>query len=476
MAVDVFGELRSQVRSAALDHTLDPGDRYARLTTLRERMSDVLGELDRYRSDAQRIREAASSSQAREVLWARANADVREELLELGEFTAATLDEMGLLSHGELDRLHEEGLLEETVTSIARHWEEKLAVDGTDLEKRYGGVLPEHETEPRDPAKPDLDPAAEARRVAGMPEDFDLQAEHEKRQTRALADYLATKAEGVERVLTPALTTAVTAAGGSLHGLEHRLKARAAIAAKVERKRETMPLATDDERAQHIADTVRYTAVFPMEKYTASVEKTLGALDAAGFKRSHVGNYWGRDSDYNGLHVGLEGPGGTRAELQLHTDASHRARDGQLAQLRERFRQSDDATERHGLWRDMHAASAKVPKPKGAEHLGHTVAPPVEQSGTAEDGITRREMMEAIALATDREVRVDVHVPPQETHLHATIEQAATEPIIVPPASVEVIVEPPAAVEAPPTPSDRPRRMRAKDDPDRPGERIYELE
>lgn len=465
---DVFGELQTQIRSAALDHTLDPGDRYAKLSTLREHLTDALGELDRYRSDAQRVREADAGQAAREVLWARKNADIRETLLELGEYDASELDEMGLLSHQELDRLAEEGLLEEAVQSIARHWEEKLA--GAPDEQQFGGVLPTHEVDLDPNAPPEEREAAlaRARHDSGVPAGFDLEAEHRARELRALADYHATKAETAERLITPHLVRAVKNAGGTLQGLDQRLKSRASIAAKIQRKRETMPLATDEERASHIADTLRYTAVFPHDGYNAGVEQTLGALEGAGFKRAHVGNFWGRDSDYNGLHVALEAPNGARAELQLHTPHSQAARDGELGHLRERFRNSQDSSERHDLWTEMHRVSGRVPKPKGAEHAGHIVS----QAAVLTPTEAEEQRVQEAAERGDLYVRVDV--PPSETHVHVT--PPAPEQVVVPAPNVEVVVE--AAEEQPAAEpvEQKPKRIRSRPDPDKPGERIFEVE
>jgi hypothetical protein len=378
VATDIFGELRSEIRSAALDHTVGPTDRHARLTALRRPLMDALGELDRYRADAQNVREAQAGEHAEEVAWARSNASIRDELIEAGEMTAEDADAMGMLSHAELDRLQEEGLLEEAVASLALHWEEALHPrnHGQFASKPGAGAAPHapHVPDAPAPAAPKATKATRDAQAAEHQAKQDaMKADHEERTLGALSDYVATKAEAAEREVTPSLQKAVSENGGELQGLEHRLKSRASIQSKIRRKRDTMPLATDEERAQSVTDSVRYTAVFDTNSYVAGVERALSGLEKQGYKAVEKENYWGGDDDYDGLHVGLQAPNGSRIELQFHTKDSLGVKSEKNHPIYERFRSSKDPHERWDLWQQMVQNTAAIPQPKGVAEL----APPI---------------------------------------------------------------------------------------------------
>jgi hypothetical protein len=116
--VDAIADLNRQLQDIANDSSLDPSDRTAALTDLRERINDVVGEADRMISMGHRAREAETSAQMRSRMAAREVADVREALVE--EFAPAQLDEAAVVSHDELDAFQEEGLLDEAALAIDR--------------------------------------------------------------------------------------------------------------------------------------------------------------------------------------------------------------------------------------------------------------------------------------------------------------------------------------------------------------------
>ncbi len=361
MAVDVFGELRDEIRSVGLDHTLSPSQRHEKLSALRVPLADALGELDRYRAADQGLREADASAAISEVEWVRRAASIREELIEAGELTAEALDEMGMLSHRELDRLEEEGLLEEAAGSIA---------------ERYAATR-----RPKQQAPPPVDPSAppKPKPAFGQPDEPDEQTKAQldaagERALGSLTDYVGATSEQSERAATPALQQIVEQEGGQLSGLDQRLKPRASIRAKIKRRRDTMPLASDQERAQ-IPDGARYTAVFPDAGYVQGVERTLSGLDKAGFKQKDSRNSWGEE-DWAGLVVIFAGPGGASVEVSFQTPASQKANQAN-ASIAGRFRKSDDPHERWSLWQQMAENVAKAPTPKGANELGDTRGTPV---------------------------------------------------------------------------------------------------
>lgn len=109
---DPFEQLREQVEEIQSDPGIDPTEKAQKLQHLRDGLYDLLGTVARYLGDAELGREAQASGATRARLRAFQNATIREALIARGEATAEELDKMGYLSHAELDRLQEEGLLE----------------------------------------------------------------------------------------------------------------------------------------------------------------------------------------------------------------------------------------------------------------------------------------------------------------------------------------------------------------------------
>jgi hypothetical protein len=334
-----------------MDHTLSPTERFSKLSALRRPLVDALGELDTYRQSDNNLREADSSS-VQEVEWVRQNATIRDELIGLGELTEAVADAMGMLSHAELDRLEEEGLLEEAATGIAERWAEARKSPTSPLPAAAPPAGPSR------PGEPEVDPAEQQMKDAAN-----------ERALGSLTDYVAASSQQAESLASPAIQQAVQENGGELHQFDQRLKSKASIRSKIQRRRDTMPLATDQERAQ-IPDGARYTAVFPDEGYNQGVERTLGALKSAGFKQLEALNSW-TDPDWAGLLVVLRSPSSTSVEVVFQTPEALAAMKANKPILA-RFRNSDDPHERHELYQQMEDNLKNAPAPKGAEQLGDT--------------------------------------------------------------------------------------------------------
>jgi hypothetical protein len=115
---DPVAEIRSQLEAAALDAELAPRERAAKLRDMRGMLRDLAGVADRYLRGAQKLVEALESDEARDVLWIRGQASLREALQANG-VAAEELEEAGMPTHEELDRLEDEGLLDEAANAIA---------------------------------------------------------------------------------------------------------------------------------------------------------------------------------------------------------------------------------------------------------------------------------------------------------------------------------------------------------------------
>lgn len=109
---DPIRALRSEAEAIVADGSLDPATKGSKLRVIEEGLNEALGAVRTLRGDLQLRDEAAGSVSARAKLRARSNADIREQLVASGRAQPDQLDEMGYVSHQELDRLDEEGLME----------------------------------------------------------------------------------------------------------------------------------------------------------------------------------------------------------------------------------------------------------------------------------------------------------------------------------------------------------------------------
>jgi hypothetical protein len=116
--VDPFGQIAATMERIATDGT-PPADKKARLLEVKNGLDSLLGQADSYIGRVNKAAESRVSNAARAVLQVRARADLRESLLQTGQ-SEDVLDAEGFLSHGELDRLAEEGLLEEYAAELQK--------------------------------------------------------------------------------------------------------------------------------------------------------------------------------------------------------------------------------------------------------------------------------------------------------------------------------------------------------------------
>ena len=147
----------------------------------------------------------------------------------------------------------------------------------------------------------------------------DAPAEH-------LANHVISVAKTEEPHTTRAMQSAVQAVGGRLHGLSHALKTPESLARKIQSKAEAKGLSRK-EYAGRIGDALRYTIVLPEKGYTEAVGKVREQLAKDGVQTRVKGddNKWAND-DYKGLHLSVTTKNGLRSELQIHTEASLKAK------------------------------------------------------------------------------------------------------------------------------------------------------
>lgn len=119
ITTDSLGDIRAEIDRVGSDPGLTATVKASRLRQIRQQLANLVGECDRRLGDQTKLRMAESARAAEEVLRMRAAADTRERLLKQG-FEPAKLDAQGFLSHEELDRLSEEGLLQEAALQRLR--------------------------------------------------------------------------------------------------------------------------------------------------------------------------------------------------------------------------------------------------------------------------------------------------------------------------------------------------------------------
>jgi predicted ABC-type ATPase len=116
-----LADLEEQLEQANISH-LPPAAKIKKLRALRDDFAALVDRAEQYITDTELEREADSRGVIEALLQVRENADIRAVLIERGMAEPDRLDELGYVSHEELDRLQEEGRLFEFVEQIQEAW------------------------------------------------------------------------------------------------------------------------------------------------------------------------------------------------------------------------------------------------------------------------------------------------------------------------------------------------------------------
>lgn len=119
--LDPLEALRAEIEEVAADDSQEVAVRTARLMEFRGDLVSLLGSIDTYVGDNAVEADGSRAPEVQEAVERlRENADIRETLLGRGMSDPAVLDDLMIWSHEELDKLAEEGLLEESaLTALA---------------------------------------------------------------------------------------------------------------------------------------------------------------------------------------------------------------------------------------------------------------------------------------------------------------------------------------------------------------------
>ncbi|WAK02101.1 hypothetical protein [Methylobacter sp. YRD-M1] len=130
---------------------------------------------------------------------------------------------------------------------------------------------------------------------------------------------LLAKAEAVEPATTKSIQTITEAMGGQMEGLKDRLKRPGRLVEKIAKDVTRKGLSVE-AAADNIADTVRYTSVFPPEKLADGTVAVLKKFADEGYKIVELKNTWpDKMKSYKGINVQLRSPNGQLIEAQFHT-------------------------------------------------------------------------------------------------------------------------------------------------------------
>ena len=172
-----------------------------------------------------------------------------------------------------------------------------------------------------------------------------------------------------ETVITPAMRRIEAEdPGRHLAGLDYRLKGEDRLKEKVAddiRYKGRTP----EEALGNVKDAIRFTFVYPEERYRAGVLADCERLQASGFERFDRVNSW-PEEQYKGINSRWrESASGRLFEVQFHTRASFEAK--QLTHgAYERLRSPVTSDiEREELEDFQRAVSAKIPIPPGATDI-----------------------------------------------------------------------------------------------------------
>ena len=185
---------------------------------------------------------------------------------------------------------------------------------------------------------------------------------------RDTAARMMDKARAAEPKVTAKLRDVVDQLGGKLAGLENRFKDEATLADKIPRAMQTYG-STSEQVEEAMPDTLRYTAVFAEQDYTAGVTRTLAAMKAAGYAVEWQDTSWGSVDAYSGVNTNLRSPDGLLFELQMHTAASLAMKTRNHADFTIMRDFSKPLEKRQQAWDRMTARWATVPVPPGAAQL-----------------------------------------------------------------------------------------------------------
>ncbi|AXK40120.1 hypothetical protein [Crenobacter cavernae] len=164
------------------------------------------------------------------------------------------------------------------------------------------------------------------------------------------ANALLAKAEAAEPAITQSIQTTTEAMGGQMEGLKDRLKRPGSLVEKIAKDATRKGLSVE-AAADNIADTVRYTSIFPPEKLADGTVAVLKKFADEGYQIVELKNTWPDAlKSYKGINAQLRSPTGQLMEVQFHTAESLWAKGPGTHHLFEEMRKLIPADRSNPAW------------------------------------------------------------------------------------------------------------------------------
>ena len=155
-------------------------------------------------------------------------------------------------------------------------------------------------------------------------------------EVRRLVKELLAQAKGNELKITADLQAIASEISAEIVGLENKFKTEVSLIRKLlllaEKDRTNKSFEQKLKKFARLNnDTLRYTFIFPNDKYVQGFHNAIKKLKQSGFTipPNRIWNAWenvetARDTGYRGINVTIISSQNQRFELQLHTKASFR--------------------------------------------------------------------------------------------------------------------------------------------------------
>jgi hypothetical protein len=201
----------------------------------------------------------------------------------------------------------------------------------------------------------------------------------------AEAKRIRERALAVEPKVTELMKTIQENAGGEFVQLEQRVKSTDSLARKIDGDAVTEFDGDRTRAADAVSDAVRYTLKVGDEDYAQSLDSTIKALEASGFKL-RVKNFWQSGDPYDGINIKATKDGVT-VEIQLHTRSSfaHKEGEGGTHPIYKAYQVELNDSKRESMWNQMVEIARGVSRPANYGSIIATGVLVLQQFQTAQE-------------------------------------------------------------------------------------------
>jgi hypothetical protein len=201
----------------------------------------------------------------------------------------------------------------------------------------------------------------------------------------AEAERIRSRALAVEPKVTELMKTIQENAGGEFVQLEQRVKSTDSLARKIDSDAVTEFDGDRSRAADAVSDAVRYTLKVGDETYAQSLDSTIKALEASGFKL-RVKNFWQSGDPYDGVNIKAK-KDGVEVEIQLHTRSSfaHKEGKGGTHPIYKAYQVELNDSKRESMWNQMIEIARGVSRPANYGSILATGTLVLQQFQTAQE-------------------------------------------------------------------------------------------